>query len=197
MGLADKIKSMTTTKAAIIGVIIAGVYYLLAFDSGEERKNTIAIIDKELTSLNQETTKLEKTSVDAQRFVDLARELGASINKIVKYIPEELTDAEIVKNLSVSARSVGAKIIGIKSRSRSVKQQHDFYDELPVVVELIGTYGQIMAFLSQLTQVERIYTVKNMSFALQRREERSDIKFTTTVVGYKYKGNNEDEGEKE
>ena len=197
MGLADKIKSMTTTKAAIIGVIITGVYYLLAFDSGEERKNTIASIDKELTSLNQETTKLEKTSVDAQRFVDLARELGASINKIVKYIPEELTDAEIVKNLSVSARSVGAKIIGIKSRSRSVKQQHDFYDELPVVVELIGTYGQIMAFLSQLTQVERIYTVKNMSFALQRREERSDIKFTTTVVGYKYKGNNEDEGEKE
>ena len=189
MGLVDRIKSMKVVNAALIGLVLSGVYYLSFFDSGKQMKAQVAQVDRELSSLKQEIVDLEEAFIDAERLHQVAAELGASINKVLKYIPEKLTDSEVVKNLSTSARAVGAKIVGIRSKSQSTRQDNDFYDELPVVVELVGTYGQIMSFLSRLTQVERIYTVRDMVFSVQRQTDDAEVKFTTTVVGYKYKGN--------
>ena len=191
MGLEEKVRSIKVTTAAIMGLVIALLYYLAFFDDGSQRKNQIIRVEKDLASLNQEMLTLEKTFVDAKRLVELAKELGESINKVLKYIPEELTDTEVVKSLSIAARAVGAKIVGIRSRSRSAQQNNELYDELPVVVELVGTYGQVVAFLARLTHVERIYTVRDMKFNVisgDKDSKDSKVRFTTTVVGYKYKG---------
>lgn len=196
MGLADRIKNMSALKAAIIGLAMAGVYYFFFFNSGANKKSQIVGVENELSALKKEAVNIEKTFSDAKRLKSLIGELGKSIDKVVKYIPEEFTEAEIVKNLSHSARLSGAKIVGIKSRSGKGGKSHEFYDELSVGVDLFGTYGQIMDFLARLTQIERIFTVRDMTFVRQQRDGKSEVKFSTVVVGYRYKSNEQGGKEK-
>ncbi len=199
MGLTEKIQSMTALKAGVIGLGIAGAYYILLFNDGGETARRIASTEEELKKMSREISILEGTFTDASRLTKIAEEMGESMNRVAKYIPEKLTDSELVKNLSSAARAVGAKVVSISSKSR-VDSSSGLYVEIPVGIELVGTYGQMMSFLAQLTQGERIYTVKNMSYATYRGESRtsgSEVKLSATVVGYTYIPSKEEKEEKE
>ena len=185
--LIEKIKSMPPIQAAIIGFVLALIFYLLWFDSGVSQKRQISSITKDIGVLSNELVTLEKAVVDADKLNRLIEQVGEGVNKLSKYIPEKLTDTDVVKDLSTSARSVGATVVGIRVKSAK-SNSDDIYDLVSVEVELRGVFDEIMAFLSQLTKVDRIYTLEDMNFSIKRRgEHRSEVSFKTTVVGYRYR----------
>ena len=198
MGWADQLKSMRPLNAAIVGLVCGIVYYATFFDNGQKERDSLIAADKELAQLREQLGQLEKTLLDAQKLEKAEIELGASITKVINYIPENLTYSEMVRSLSEAARAVSADI-GYKRSSQNAKQG-GFYDEISVDVDLLGTFQQIVSFLSQLTKVDRIYTVDKMNFIAQpvtRSDRGSEIKvkFTTTVVGYKYRTPKKDPAE--
>ena len=189
MSLVDKIKSMSAIQSLVVGLAIGLLFYFLVFDTGSSQRGKIQSMDNELNSLKGELSDLEKAVIDADKLGQLVKEMGENISNLVKYIPEKLTGSEIVKDLSISARSVGAKITGVRvqSNSRIKGQGNSIYEPIPVEVELEGAFHEVMSFLSQLTKIERIYTLEDMSFSVGRQDSnKSKIRFVTTVVGYKY-----------
>lgn len=188
MSVIEKIKSMPPTQAAIIGFVLALLFYLLFFDSGVSQKREISAVTKEIGELNRELVALEKAVVDADKLYRLIEQVGESINKLSKYIPEKLTDSDVVKDLSTSARSVGATVVGVRVKSSAKSNDNDIYDRVSVEVELRGVFDEIMAFLSQLTKIDRIYTLEDMIFSIKKQGgNKSEVNFKTTVVGYRYR----------
>ena len=188
MPLIEKIRSMSPTQATIVGFVLALLFYLLFFDSGVSQKREIGSVTKEIGELNKELVALEKAVIDADKLNRLIEQVGEGVSKLSKYIPEKLTDTDVVKDLSTSARSVGATVVGVRVKSNARSNDSDVYDLVSVEVELRGIFDEIMAFLSQLTKIDRIYTLEDMFFSVKKQiGSKSEVSFKTTVVGYRYR----------
>lgn len=194
MALFDSIKSLKASKAAVVGVVFGLIYYLALFDGGQKEKDGIKQADQELQDLGKEVARLEEILMNVKRLEQAEKELGASISKVINYIPDDLTYSEMVRSLSEATRAVGLDI-GYK---RTQAGKGEFYDEIAVHVDLVGRFDELVSFLAELTKVGRIYTVDKMDFNVRRGvKDGHQVQFTTTVVGYRYRNPMEDQMNKE
>ena len=196
MGLLDPIKAMKPQHAMAVGLVIGLAYYLLfKYDSGQKEKKQILHVNGQLVALEKELKELEKVVEAAKQLQQQKAELGEDIDRALEYVPDNLTHIEITRSLSEAAQAVNVKI-GYRSGGIREKKE-EFYDEISVDVDILGTFGQVVTFLSELTKVGKIYTVDKMNFSVQstnRQDDEIKVKFGTTVVGYRYNATKLDEG---
>jgi Tfp pilus assembly protein PilO len=190
VSLEEKLVHISTGRAAIIGLFIAGLYYIGMYDDGAaiEKK-----IEEQKLSIQQSTAELNRIKraiEDSKRYKKVAEELGERMGSILRYIPEELRASDLMKRLSNEAKATGSNIMSVKDQG-IVKE--GFFEKVGVDLRIEANFGQILLFLSYLTRVDKIITLESFSITGGKMEfnelevgEKPQLNFSGKFLGYRF-----------
>lgn len=192
MNLEEKLAHLSTGRAAIIGMVIAGMYFAFWYDNGEKLETQITSVKESIKVSEIELNRIQKAIEDAKKYQKISEELGEKMELVLKYIPEELRISDLMKMLSTEAKAVGANILSVKDVAGA--KQRDFFEEIAVELKIEADFTQILLFLSYMTRVERIITLNHFSIDGNKKaagpNERQILSFIGNFSGYRYLGQN-------
>ena len=189
----DKLKSMSPASACLIGIVIAGLLFFFVLGGDGSLEKSLKPIRNKKVKLTKDIQEKEKIIKEAFEYQENIKKLGKAINKVIKYIPENMSSAKMMRSLTDSAKVSGVNIIDVSDKGRVRSKPGEaanevLYDRIPVSIKLEGNFTQIMMFLSNLTKLDNIITVEELSINSNRRIGEGMVAFSAVFVGYRYKG---------
>ena len=182
------LRNMTPLQASLIGIVIAGFLYFFVFGTTSSSKKIVVLKNKkkELLKKNKDADLLIE---EAKSYKDSLNSLGNTINRVIKYIPKDMSSTKLMRKLTESAKESGVSIVGVSESQRrsNNKKKSELYEEVPVKIRLEGNFTQMMVFLSKLTELENIVTMNEFEISSNRALSEGVVAFAATFVGYRYK----------
>lgn len=167
--LDDLLDRPANQKVAIIGGILLGV---LALDwtywfqpNSDELSNLTSKVEDLRTELE---TKRVRANAKAVAERDL-RELNAQLKEAAARLPDQREIADLLSNVAASGRAAGLDITLFRQKP---EVYHEFYADVPVQMEMRGTYGDVIDFLDRVGKMDRIVNV--VDIALKRPQVEND-----------------------
>jgi type IV pilus assembly protein PilO len=177
----EKLASLTSAKAMILGLILAGVYYMTSYDNGETVEAQIQGLNKEIATAELKKKDTEATLKEEANMKEAVGKLSAQYAFISKKLPSDLKSAEMVRAIDTVATISG---VSVKFKKPGTVIQKEVVEELPVDVTLEGTYGQIAKFIYHTSNLERLTRVLNFTVSGPDLKTRN-LRFDGQVVSYK------------
>lgn len=166
-----------------VALIGAGLY----FDTQKQVKQ-LETVQKKENDLKSEFTIKADQAAKLQLYKDQLAEMQASFQAILRQLPEK-TDVE---SLLVDVSQTGlANGLEIKKFKPSQEEKKGFYAELPIALEVTGSFHNLASFISGVAALPRIVTMHNLK--LDRKQQNKDdtgskdkLQMTATAKTYRY-----------
>ncbi len=164
----------------VVILIALFVYFIYIPKTNEIKKTNASIEDlnKQLNMAKMEQKKLpqrklEKENVDAQ------------FQEALKLLPNSKEIPSLLTRISELGNESRLDVRLVRPKSESAKE---FYVEMPVAIEVRGTYHDVAVFFDKVGHMERIMNIQNVS--MKPEKERSTTLITTCdATTYRFKGN--------
>ncbi|MEI7996334.1 MAG: type 4a pilus biogenesis protein PilO [Methylococcaceae bacterium] len=137
---------------AVVGI---GVY----FDTLDQLARLKSAEDKE-TALTSEFEEKQKKAVNLQDYEDQLTQIETLLEKMIRQMPTEEEVADLIIDISQTGLASGLEFKLFKPDTPIRK---DFYSELPINIQVIGSYEQLGLFVSGLAALPRIVTLHNVN----------------------------------
>ena len=114
---------------------------------------------------SQRRTELsaKKSKADARAAAERElRELGIELKRAQARLPDQREIADLLSSVAASGRSAGLEITLFRQKPEVL---HDFYAEVPVEMQMRGTYHDVALFLDSVKRLDRIVNVTNINLA--------------------------------
>ena len=171
-------------KLAIMGVIVLVVAVLdwtyLYGPSQRALTDLQAEVSQRRTELD---SKRSKTNARAALERDL-RDLGAELKRAQARLPDQREIANLLDNVAASGRQAGLEITLFRQKPEVL---HDFYAEVPVEMQMRGTYQDVALFLDRVKRLDRIVNIANIQLTKPRLEgERMLLDAACTATTFRF-----------
>ncbi|MEJ2033582.1 MAG: type 4a pilus biogenesis protein PilO [Deltaproteobacteria bacterium] len=171
-------------KAAIVIVALVlplALFYFFVYSPKQEK---ISALEGKKHRLEAEIAKLQVTA----RKLDKHRAQMAETEKRFKIaavlLPEQKEIPSLLTNISSLATSSGLEVLTFKPQKEKPK---NFYAEIPVDIQVKGSYHKIGYFLYQLSKMPRIVSVSNVSMASPAKVAgEMQLKTSLNLVTYRF-----------
>ncbi len=164
---------------------VAGYWFLSADDNAKfEEQIKAATTEKKLTE--KKLKDIQVAASDAKRFEEENKSITAQRDALSNYLPASLGVTDLIQIINREATAAGLEIV--KTTDPKLSERIEFYETLKLDVQLSGTYGQIVLFLSSLTKLNQLVTVDRISIdtSVKSTLDVPRLDFKGTVIGYRY-----------
>jgi type IV pilus assembly protein PilO len=144
---------------AVVGI---GVY----FDTLDQLARLKSAEDKE-TALTSEFEEKQKKAVNLQDYEDQLTQIETLLEKMIRQMPTEEEVADLIVDISQTGLASGLEFKLFKPDTPIRK---DFYSELPINIQVIGSYEQLGLFVSGLAALPRIVTLHNVNIVPEAKD---------------------------
>jgi len=178
----EKIK-MPIRIAIFLGtiVLLAGLFVWLFYLPKSEE---IAQTQDEIARLQQKLNQAIVRARALKKFEGEFAEVDAQFQEALKLLPNTKEIPSLLKSITQLGTDSQLEFL-LFSPQRERAQ--DFFMEIPVSIEVSGTYHNVAIFFDKVGQMERIVNILNVSMTPQK--ERSTILTTRCdAVTYRFKG---------
>jgi len=152
--------------AALVGLMI--VVFTLDYTYVLAPKSAQLVQMKETLATDQATLEQKRVKVNARADEEKRiRDLQADVKRAEARLPEGREIADLLSNIASSARAVGLDLTLFRQKP---EQYSEFYADVPVQMEMRGTYHELAAFLDRVKRLDRIVNVSD----IQLRKPRVD-----------------------
>jgi type IV pilus assembly protein PilO len=162
-----------------VAVIVGGFYFLSLSPKYDE--------------LGQREEKIKKTRMMIAEKEGIARNIGAfrkevdrlneELTKALKELPDKKEIPQLLAKVSDKARDTGLEIRLFKPQA---EVKRDFYSEVPVEVEVSGTYHQVATFFDEVGRLERIVNLDQFQM-VEPEIEDDKVLLKTAVVATSFR----------
>lgn len=159
-----------------VALIIGGFVYFLYMPKYED-------INKFNQEIAQQQEKLEKTKKSAAQYADYQKKLEnaqAKFNVVARALPLKDEVPSLLTGISQAGKDAGLSFLLFKPEPERMK---DFYAELPVKMNLSGTYHDLGSFFDHLAGMPRIVNIKKFDMQIANN---ADLKIACTAETYKF-----------
>ncbi len=167
------------------GIALAGVFYYFL---GRTNPNDVKI-QKLHADIIVSTEKLKQTlekTADKAKFQDDVERMSQTFRLALDYLPREIETQDLLKKIYAEARNAGVQLTHFRPKETVSK---DFYDELPMDIELKGNFPGLVLFLSYVSKIPRIITIKDVELGdAVYIDSSATLKLKGTLMAYRYKG---------
>ena len=138
------------------------------------------------TKISAQENEIAKNQAKAEKLAALTLEnerLKKRLDELKQQLPEEKEVSTLLKQVSDLCIRAGLKVALWKPEPRKLHQSGIVY-EIPVKVELLGSYHSVGYFFSSLTKLNRIVNVSDIKFSDPKPERGAavlKISFTATT----------------
>ena len=163
-------------------IIAAGIY----FDTQDQLKVLERHEKKELELKAEFKVKAEQAS-KLELYKEQLAEMEASFGALLRQLPETTEVESLLIDVSQTGLAAGLEV---KKFKPSAEEKKGFYAELPISLEVSGSYHQLATFISGIAALPRIVTISDMK--LQPFEKQDEItssgklKMSATAKTYRY-----------
>jgi type IV pilus assembly protein PilO len=151
--------------------------YLPKMNKIEELNNQIVELDNKLTQLKNKARQLksfEKKLVEAENEFKIVR----------RALPEKQEIPNLLASISQSGRDAGLEFILFQPRSEVAK---DFYAEIPVNIQVTGSYHNLAMFFDKLSRLPRIVNVDQVKITTDKDAKNgTELSTSCTAVTYRF-----------
>lgn len=179
--LFEKLAALSSGRAMILGLVLAGVYYMTAYDNGDAVTAQIQALNTQISAAELKKKDTEATLKEEATMKEAVGKLSAQYAFISKKLPSDLKSAEMVRAIDTVANVAG---VSVKFKKPGTVVQKAVVEELPVDVTLEGNYGQIAKFIYHTSNLERLTRVLNFSVSGPDVKTKN-LRFEGQVVSYK------------
>jgi type IV pilus assembly protein PilO len=162
-------------------LILAAAFWYFVYDP---YSTEIGQTEQKIAKLQQEINKAKARASNLKRFETEFAEVDAQFQEALKLLPNTKEIPSLLKSITQLGTDSQLEFL-LFSPQRERAQ--DFFMEIPVSIEVSGTYHNVAIFFDKVGQMERIVNILNVSMTPQK--ERSTILTARfDAVTYRFKG---------
>lgn len=181
-----KLPQAARTGIAIGVAVLIGAVYFFGFYQAESAKLK-QLRAKEL-ELQRKLSEVRSIAANIAAFEAEITELEVELSAALRQLPNEKQLEILLADISNLGKTAGVEI---HSFERMPEQVHDFYAEVPIAIELEGTYHEIARFFDLVSRLPRIVNMGtlDMKVAAESQEETTlSVKGTATTFRFVSQG---------
>ncbi|MED5373094.1 MAG: type 4a pilus biogenesis protein PilO [Myxococcota bacterium] len=168
----------------IIG-ILAGYWFLLY----SPKRDDIAQLQDRQVQLEDEKAKVKARAENRDAFEAELLELNNELSQALRQLPDQKEIPELVRRISNEGRRSGLEIRKFKTMAEVPRQ---YYAEVPVELEVYGSFHEVAMFFDRLAKLDRIVYVQNVELAdPDERGGKVYVKVTGTAVTFRFLSDDE------
>ncbi len=162
--------------AAVLGLLVCGGFYFFWLSDAlmQEKKKRADLAD-----LQQQIRALEATANKLPEFQLEVQALEAKLETHKRVLPPQKEMPELMRRLQYLAAQSS---LSITKFNPSSPVQKDFYQEVPIAVEMGGTYHNFGAFLDRISRMSRLVNVGNLQIKAGTTQTMSSTVTVTAVA---------------
>jgi type IV pilus assembly protein PilO len=142
-----------------LAIFVGAVLFVLIIDWQYvygPQADKLGTVREEVQALHTEYDAKRAKSNARDEFAKELQQLAASVKQAEARLPDEREIADLLSNVASSARAVGLDLTLFRGKPETYS---DFYANVPVEMNMRGTYHELAAFLDRVRQLDRIVNV--------------------------------------
>ena len=154
----------------LVAVIIGAVYYFAYFNGALQANQELQ------TKVDDKNRENEMLRPYESRLVELNRSLvilEMQIERVKKVVPEEKNADQFIRLLHDTAATSG---IEIRRYTAMPTANHEFYTDVPFMIDIDGPYYSVLGFFQRVADLERIVTIDSMQMSNTKNTTPSKVK---------------------
>jgi len=148
----------------LIGAVLFGFFYYLHYSPTSE---TIERIETDLEGVESKIRIAERQEGKLKLLKEEIANYEATLEELKLILPEESEVSQIIKKIQSIISSARLKIGKFAEQKKIPKS---VYIEVPYSISLEGTYHNLGVFFDQLSRLQKIFTVNNLSVTPIKRK---------------------------
>lgn len=174
---------MSVISILFVAIIYAGFHFLTIdqltqLDRHEKKEIEIKI---EFKVKADQAAKLEL-------YKEQLAEMRASFGALLRQLPEKTDVESLLVDVSQTGLASGLEIQKFKP---SAEEKKGFYAELPITLEVIGSFHQMASFISGIAALPRIVTISDLKIeplkiSGNKKAEQGKLQMSATAKTYRY-----------
>jgi type IV pilus assembly protein PilO len=164
--------------ALLVSAVAGGSYFLFVKDLNVQHSRII----KEEVTLKQsfESKAFQAANLDAYR--EQMTEMEKSFGALIRQLPSDTEVPGLLEDIDEKGASSGLQITSIDLQDEKAAE---FYIELPISINVTGTYHDMGSFVSGVAGMPRIVTLHD--YDITGRESDGLLDMTILAKTYRYK----------
>ena len=167
----------------LVGLIIllsAAFYSFLYSPQAEE----IAKLNESIEAAQNEKSIKQKRAANLPKLQKELGDLDVRLKEAIAQLPSKKEIADLLSSIATKAQESGLDIDLFRPRPESYK---DFYAEIPVEMNIKGTFHNVIMFFDAIGRLTRLVNIDNVGFKNPKVSgDRMVLEFTTTAITYRF-----------
>jgi len=162
----------------LIGVTVGGYYYHI-----EELQLQLAKVEAQEVELKKDFEKKAFQAANLEAYRQQMVEMEESFGALVSQLPSDTEVPGLLEDITNKGLLNGLEIGSIKLNKEQAKE---FYVELPISIQAVGSYHDLGAFVSGMAGLPRIVTLHDFGISV-RGGNTNNLSMSITAKTYRYK----------
>ena len=141
-------------------------------------------VDKQIATLKQRLNKARIRAKNLKKFEQEFAQVDAQFQEALKLLPNEKEIPTLLRNITQLGSD---SALEFRLFSPKKEKAGDFYMEIPVSLEVSGSYHNVAVFFDKVGQMERIVNILNVSMK-PVKSRSTQLVTTCDAVTYRFKG---------
>ena len=180
----------------LICVLLGYFYYMFFFQEILAKQVTL---DAKLTEMQQQIVEKERVVAQLDRYLREIKALKESFAVALLKLPNARQIAGLLASMVLSGEEAGVNFLLFEPKPPEVKpaappnpaaakapaappkpaEPEKFYDEIPIKVQLSGSFHNTLSFYAKIAQLSRIVNIEEIAME-EARDEKSRSRFVRT-----------------
>lgn len=168
---------------ALVGIILAVVVLDWQYWYGPNQRDLADVSAQVAEKRADLDMRRSKTNARGE-FERELRELNAELKRAQARLPDQREIADLLSSVAASGRSSGLEITLFRQKA---EVPHDFYADVPVEMQMRGTYHDVALFLDRVKRLDRIVNVSDIKMTKPRIEgDRMMLDAACTATTFRF-----------
>ena len=186
--LSTKVKTAIVVLAILIPIAL---FYFLFY---QKHAHKIEELNIQVTRAYQDLNKARKAARDLPKYKAEIEKIRKKFVEAAVVLPKTSEIPNLLRSISDLGKSAGLDFLSFKPGMEIPK---DFYAEIPVDISIRGPYHNMGFFLDQVSKLDRIVTVNNISMGTPKMEGGEMLlKSTCRLLTYRFTNKSSNPAEK-
>ncbi|MFZ1987165.1 MAG: type 4a pilus biogenesis protein PilO [Desulfatitalea sp.] len=165
---------------AVLVVILGLSIYLLFWPKHEQ----IGSLETQLAAVQKELDTAKKNAAELNDWRNKMKKKEAEYKQVMRALPEKEEIPSLLAGISQAGKDAGLEFLLFQPKPEAPK---DFYAEIPVDINVSGTYHQVAVFFDKVANLPRIVNVRDVKMAPQSQKgETNALTTSCQAVTYKF-----------
>jgi type IV pilus assembly protein PilO len=168
----------TAQKVILLIIMMAGICVVFWMFFYQPVQEEIDSNKNQLTQLEQEKERLERLRENQARMRTKITELQQELLIAREKLPATAEVPSLLQRIHNQAKTAGLEI---ETFQRESNESQQYYIEIPVSMELTGTFDELANFFHYVGRMTRIVNVKNLSMKRKKQGLNKDGSLAVTA----------------